>query len=351
MAPPCAPSLVAVGTSQEGSGPDPFEQLLDPGFVSGALHQEPSAEERQRAAERAARTADLQRRLAAEQEDRALQSVVDRKAAKQAVRKERTRKYGALLLLVVVVGGIAVYMSRGDGSGLNSETARPSNYPPVDKSASAKPLGTPPPAPSPAGGFEFIRTQKVGKGPVAWDPCRPVRYVVNPAGAPPGGDQLIKEAVLRTAAPTGLKFVDEGTTDEVWSKDRDDYQPDRYGKKWAPVLIAWTTEQENPAVAGYIAGQGGPVSVADADGRLVNVSGAIILDADDIGRSLTYPDGQTEARAIVQHELGHVVGLDHTSDRTQLMYSETNDEQPGDWGTGDLAGLHQLGRGDCMPDV
>jgi glucose-6-phosphate 1-dehydrogenase len=25
--------------------------------------------------------------------------------------------------------------------------------------------------------------------------------------------------------------------------------------------------------------------------------------------------------------------------------------EPGDWGPGDLAGLHQLGRGDCMPDV
>jgi pimeloyl-ACP methyl ester carboxylesterase len=110
-------------------------------------------------------------------------------------------------------------------------------------------------------------------------------------------------------------------------------------------------QQANPAVAGYIAGQGGPVSVADSDGRLVNVSGEIILDAADIGRELTNPDGLTTARAIVQHELGHVVGLDHTSDRTQLMYSETNDEQPGDWGTGDLAGLHELGSGECRPDV
>ncbi len=346
-APVMTPSLRHVGSAEGGSEPDPFEQLLDPAFASSAVHQEPSAEERQRAA----RTADLQRRLAAEDEERARQSVEDRKAAKRSVRKERTRKYGALLLLVAVVGGIAVYMSRGDGSGLNSETARPSNFPPVDKSASATPLGTPPPAPSPAGGYEFLQTQKVGTGPVAWDPCRPVRYVVNPAGAPPGGDLLIKEAVQRTAAPTGLKFVDEGTTDEVWAKDREPYQPDRYGKKWAPVLIAWTTEAQSSQVAGYIAGQGGPVAVADADGRAVNVSGSVILDAADIGRILTEPGGQAAARAIVQHELGHVAGLDHTSDRTQLMYSETNEEQPVDWGTGDLAGLRQLGLGDCMPDV
>jgi len=345
------PSLRHVGTAEGGSEPDPFEQLLDPAFVSNAVHQELSAEERQRVAERAARTADLQRRLAADEEERARQSVVDRESAKRSVRKERTRKYGALLLLVTVVGGIAVYMSRGDGSGLTTETARPSNFPPVDKSASAKPLGTPPPAPSPSGGFEFIRTQKVGKGPVAWDPCRPVRYVVNPVGAPAGGDLLIKEAVQRTAEPTGLTFVDEGTTDEVWAKDREPYQPDRYGKKWAPVLIAWTTEQAEAVVDGAVAGQGGPTSVRQSDGRKVNVSGAVVLDAADIGRVLTYPDGQAKARAIVQHELGHVVGLGHTNDRTQLMYSENTDEQTGDWGTGDLAGLRQLGLGDCMPDV
>jgi hypothetical protein len=174
---------------------------------------------------------------------------------------------------------------------------------------------------------------------------------VNPAGAPSGGDLLIKEAVQRTAEPTGLTFVDEGTTDEVWAKDREPYQPDRYGKKWAPVLIAWTTEQAEAVVDGAVAGQGGPTSVRQSDGRKVNVSGAVVLDAADIGRVLTYPDGQAKARAIVQHELGHVVGLGHTNDRTQLMYSENTDEQTGDWGTGDLAGLRQLGLGDCMPDV
>ena len=334
-------------SGEKGSGPDPFEQLLDPGFVAGAEHKEPSAEERQRAA----RSADLQRRLAAADAERARQSVQDRMAAKRSARKERTRKYGALLLLVAVVGGIAVYMSRGEGSGLTGEASRPSNFPPVDKSASAKPLGTPPPAPSAAGGFEFIRTQKVGKGPVAWDPCRPVRYVVNPVGAPPGGEQLITEAVQRTAAPTGLQFVDEGTTDEVWAKDREPYQPDRYGEKWAPVLIAWSTEQANAAVDGAVAGQAGPTSVRSSDGRQLNVSGSVILDAADIGRILTSPGGQDQARAIVQHELGHVVGLDHTSDRTQLMYSENTVEQAGDWGSGDLAGLRQLGLGDCMPDM
>lgn len=69
---------------------------------------------------------------------------------------------------------------------------------------------------------------------------------------------LLDEAIARTSAATGLVFVNEGTTDEVWAKDRDPYQPDRYGEKWAPAVIAWSNEADVPNLAGYIAGLGGP---------------------------------------------------------------------------------------------
>lgn len=53
----------------------------------------------------------------------------------------------------------------------------------------------------------------------------------------------------------------------------------------------------------------------------------------------------------MQHELGHLVGLDHVADPTQLMYSEGGPSQASDWGNGDLAGLNQLGSGGCFPDL
>lgn len=61
-------------------------------------------------------------------------------------------------------------------------------------------------------------------------------------------------------------------------------------------------------------------------------------------------DGRQVVRAIVLHELGHLVGLGHVTDATQLMYPEG---QPGvtDFGAGDLAGLAALGRGTCRPDL
>jgi hypothetical protein len=212
-------------------------------------------------------------------------------------------------------------------------------------------LGSPPPLPAGDGPSEFLFTQPGGDDPVAFDPCRPVRYVVNPDGAPAGSDALVEEAVARTAAATGLRFEPAGTTDEVWSKDRDPYQPGRYGERWAPVLIAWSNESEVPALGGYVAGIGGPQAVPAEDGRSVFVTGAAVLDAGDLGPAMAVPAGVDAVRAVIQHELGHVVGLDHVADPTQLMYTEGSPAQTSDWGDGDLRGLRALGSGDCFPGV
>jgi hypothetical protein len=56
------------------------------------------------------------------------------------------------------------------------------------------------------------------------------------------------------------------------------------------------------------------------------------------------------AQATVMHELGHLVGLAHTSDRTQLMFSETLPNVK-DFGAGDLRGLALLGTQPCYPNV
>ena len=78
----------------------------------------------------------------------------------------------------------------------------------------------------------------------------------------------------------------------------------------------------------------------------MNISGQLVLDRDQLSSDAS-PD---LVRAVVLHELGHVVGLDHVPDRSQLMYAE---EQPTvrNYGDGDLRGLHQLGIQACFPDV
>lgn len=351
---------MGAGTDRGANDDDPFAALRAAGLFDEAP-QEPSAEERARAAARRAREADLRRRLAEEVEHERRLEQRDQKQRRRtgttawSVGTSRYRNVIAPVVLVVVLGAIGVRYLQGGSDALvaivQPTVPRPADYPPVDESATETPLGTPPPPPASPGAFEFIATQRGSDTPVAWDPCRPIRYVVNSTGAPPGTDVLLQEAIDRTAAATGLSFVNKGPTDESWSKEREPYQPERYGETWAPALIAWSTDSEVPALAGYIAGLGGATARSvpdDPEGTLGFVSGAVLLDSEDLGLALTQPGGADAVRAVIQHEVGHMVGLDHVADETQLMFSEST---AGDWGTGDLAGLHALGSGPCLPDL
>lgn len=231
----------------------------------------------------------------------------------------------------------------------HSTVSRLTERPPPSQEEASQPLGTPAAAPKGHGKFEFVRSQPGDPTtPVAFDPCRPVHYVVNLKGAPSDGLSLIKRAVARVQTATGLRFEYDGKTTEAPAKDRPPYQPNRYGKRWAPVLIAWRSADEYPTLSGYVAGVGGAQAVSINAGQLVNVTGELVLDREQLSEESTSDRG--EVRAIILHELGHVVGLDHTSDQSQLMFSEARFNVR-DFGDGDLRGLHILGTQQCFPDV
>lgn len=221
--------------------------------------------------------------------------------------------------------------------------------PPPGYEASAAPLG-PPPASTGSSAFVLQESPKEGQRLVAYDPCRPVHYVVRPDNALPGGDVLLREAVEAVSQASGLQFVYDGLTTEAPSDDRSAFQPDRYGKRWAPVLIAWSTPAETPGLAGNVAGLGGSSYAQTAGQPLVLEAGQVRLDAPDLsGIIASRPDGAAEVRAIIMHELGHVLGLDHVNDPTQLMYAENMGVR--NFAAGDLAGLALLGSGPCVPQL
>ena len=60
--------------------------------------------------------------------------------------------------------------------------------------------------------------------------------------------------------------------------------------------------------------------------------------------------GVPPAEAVVLHELGHVVGLDHVSDPSQLMTPVGRPDLLG-YAAGDRTGLALLGGGECAPGV
>jgi len=213
------------------------------------------------------------------------------------------------------------------------------------------PLGTAPVVATPSTSYRFLRTEltaAVGTIPVTWSPCRPIHFVVNTSGAPQGFVDKVVASVGALSVATGLVFVNDGLTDERPSSDRDSYQPTRYGDRWAPVVIAFADEATYQGLKGTVVGRGGPQPIRESRTGISHyVSGAVVLDTTllrerDQGGVPTYVP-------VLRHELGHLIGLDHVDDETQLMNPTTG--IPATYQAGDLAGLAKLGQGFCAPGL
>lgn len=200
-------------------------------------------------------------------------------------------------------------------------------------------------AAGPGGSHAFMMEDR-GR-PVTYNPCRPIDIVVNDASAPPHAARLVDEAVASVERATGLRLRVIGTTDEPPAEHRPNRQGDRYGDRWAPVLLAWTKPDQEPRLEGDIAGIGGSVPVSTGmSGDLRYVTGIVFLDGPQLRRLLPQVAGWERARAIVMHELGHLVGLAHVDDPMELMGEQNM--IPIDFGSGDLEGLAALGNGSCL---
>ncbi len=204
------------------------------------------------------------------------------------------------------------------------------------------PLGTPPDVATGVGSFAFAQEQPGRPGTsVTYSPCEPIRYVVNEAYAPAGGAGLLAEAIGEVSRATGLVFEAAGATDEMPFA-----APSVLGNH-GPVVIAWASPVEVPRLEGDIAGVGGSTAEQTPGALAHYVTGGVALDGPDLAAILQRPDGAAQARAIIMHELGHLVGLDHVDDPSELMSSENNGLQG--FGPGDREGLAALGSGPCVP--
>ena len=220
--------------------------------------------------------------------------------------------------------------------------------PPPGHEEQHQPLGEPPLGHPTDGPYSFMQTQADGVTPVAYSPCRPIHYVVRPDGAPAGGDTLLATALARISEGSGLQFVADGATEEAPGKDRAPYQPQRYGDRWVPVLVAWSTPTESPELAGDVAGSAGSASVVSG-GTSFYVTGEVVLDGPSIAGLLADgPNGQAVAEGVVTHELAHLVGLGHVNDPGELMNPTAALTQTY-LAHGDLAGLARVGTGACAP--
>jgi hypothetical protein len=188
------------------------------------------------------------------------------------------------------------------------------------------------------GSFRFSLTQPGGDEPVGYDPCRPIEIAVNPRGAPDDYEQLFQTAIEHTSRATGLSFKRVADT-----SDRDFERRSVFAGTHRPVLVAWATSDEEPGLAGDVAGIGGSTAQDLGTGRLRYTTGVVVLDQEVFAR---FPDGSAaEAQAIVDHEFGHLVGLAHVEDPGELM--NASNEGQLHYGPGDLEGLARLGSIKC----
>ena len=168
---------------------------------------------------------------------------------------------------------------------------------------------------------------------------------------------IIFAAIAEISAASGLTFIYDGPTTEYVGHRlvggteipdfRESYQPARYGERWAPV---WVGARPDFTFTSTV-GQAGPVPHLSlrstqqvvVDGSTFNVgeptwvSGTVAYHWRKIGGVVSVNDLQ----AIIRHELGHLIGLNHAGDIDQLMFPSITTVST--FGAGDLLGLHMLG--------
>ena len=183
--------------------------------------------------------------------------------------------------------------------------------------------------PPPSQPYAFSRVTSAG--PLRWNPCQPIRYVVNLGGYDPSSRAMINEAVERLQAATGLALVPAGDTTFTPTVAN----PTPSGTANGDIVIALSDAAHTDLVPGSIVGR------TDISYTSVIVKASVVVDMGDVGSRPEW--SSTGAGPVLLHELAHAVGLAHVNDATQMMNAIAGPGGPTTYGAGDLTGLWQVG--------
>ena len=218
-------------------------------------------------------------------------------------------------------------------------------------SASATPTSTPTAADVPTGpggayAFLDVTYQDGERVPIRWNPCQPLEYQLEFQVRPPGAETAVRSAIDQTSAATGITFQNDGTTSEDPQHLFDTYFfADALHSVYRPVLITFVSHAtfvsmgpSKRAIAFTHPEEGSQ----ERDKQFV--AGIVVVDG-----SVHYAhEGRWSLALVIQHELGHLMGLAHVRAPDELMFSfeeapHTIPDPIANWGPGDLQGLEMLG--------
>jgi hypothetical protein len=179
-----------------------------------------------------------------------------------------------------------------------------------------------------------------------WNPCQKITYRVNLASMPASSRKQAlsetKASLSRLGKSTGITFVYKGGTSIV-------PRTSNLSKLPAQIVVAFTRASKTDyplggATLGYGGYQYAWWSTAGGGYQAAITRGFVVLDTPDLVKLQPgLGKGQTQGN-VIQHEMGHVVGLMHISDRSQLMYPTLFPSAPNGYASGDKAGLVRVGR-------
>jgi hypothetical protein len=177
--------------------------------------------------------------------------------------------------------------------------------------------------------------------PVRWNPCKAIHYRIRTIGMPTGAGPVVKAAVARVAKATGITIIYDG---QSTSTPTSGWLP-KSSTGIRPVLIGWTDAAHSDLLRNQPSAVLGVTRTAYfatvQDGLTLAATKAAVIALDRTNHlALT---GSVSWNTVLQHELGHAMGLDHVGNSHELMYPVLSRSLYG-LQSGDLAGLARLGK-------